>query len=450
MKNHFLQLLFLDGRHFSGNISRMVPAMAAILLSLVSVSCSGPSSGTATSGNDLPVKVEPALIHDLGNEHFGNAVFRHGRKSFRIAASGNRILEFPVQVNAPVTEVVPAGSGRYNNGACAFDINGDGIDEMIVGRNNKEEGTDLLWFEEVPGNTLWNEHLIASVKSEKGDAEKGFHDIMPFETRVSGSVVRGVAVVASRKRLFWYQIPDDPTQLWIEHKIADLTRHEAEHAQSGLAAGDITANGCQDLVCGNFWAECPENPLTGKWIINRYSNWDRKRIPAYPGVPEWVMNERFGGMNQLDLGDLDGDGKIDIVASEAEIPDARLGVFCRDKGNPRTLWKETVIDTSIYCPHSLVVTDVNNDMRPDILVGEMTAGGWYFPRNSSPHLYLYLNLGNLKFRKYILHTGWGIHMMRKAELPEDESVFVFAADEIQPWYEDMTTLLVGWKITAQD
>jgi hypothetical protein len=93
-----------------------------------------------------------------------------------------------------------------------------------------------------------------------------------------------------------------------------------------------------------------------------------------------------------------------------------------------------------------VVADVNKDQRPDIIVGEMTAGGWWFPRNPNPNLYLYVNLGSMKFEKHILHTGWGVHMMRNAMLPTNDSIFVFAADEIQSWYEDMTTRVVGWTI----
>ena len=93
-----------------------------------------------------------------------------------------------------------------------------------------------------------------------------------------------------------------------------------------------------------------------------------------------------------------------------------------------------------------MVTDINKDNRPDIITGEMTAGGWWFPRTPSPKLYLYLNQGNMKFQKYILHEGWGIHMMRNAMLQTSDSIFVFAADEIQSWYEDMTTHIVGWTI----
>jgi hypothetical protein len=93
-----------------------------ILLSLFTGACNGPTSRQNASVSDLPVKVNPMLISQLGPEHFGNAIFRHGLNGPRIAASGNRILEFPVQVSAPAREVVPVSTEKYTNGACTFDV----------------------------------------------------------------------------------------------------------------------------------------------------------------------------------------------------------------------------------------------------------------------------------------------------------------------------------------
>lgn len=409
-------------------------------------SCHRPSK-PGTSDAEMPVKVEPVLIHQLGSEHLGNAIYRIGTEGPRIAASGNRIIEWPIRENAPLTEVVPYKPENYNNGACSMDVNGDGIDEMIVARTVSKEGTDLFWYEEIPGEKLWKEHLIAYVANKGG--EEGIHDIMPFVFKDPGNNIKGVVIVVNRRRVLWYQIPDNVTQQWREHHVADLTDSGAKAAQSGLVTGNIAGNGNPDIVCGNFWAECPAHPDSDPWKVYRYSNWDKRSTPVFPEVPAWVAGERFGGMNQLDLGDMDGDGNADIVATDAEIPNARLGIFRRDLVNPDSLWYETVIDTGLYCPHNLVVTDVNKDSRPDIITGEMTAGGWWFPKTQTPRLYLYLNLGNMKFRKYILHEGRGIHMMVMAKGHHQDNVFVFASDEIQSWYPEMTTHVVGWTISPK-
>jgi len=228
--------------------------------------CHQPDAKMKASDLQLPVKVEPVLISQLGPEHFGNTVYRRGIDGPRIAASGNRILEWSVQESALTMEVVPAGQNGYQNGACAIDVNNDNIDEMILGRTT-QEGTDLLWFEEIPGQKLWKEHLIAFIEDK--DGEKGLHDIMPFEVKVLDKKLMGVVALVNRRYLCWYQIKDDVTQLWKEHFIADLTDYGAECAQSGLVLGDLAGNGRQDLVCGNFWAQCPADPTTDSWKIHR-------------------------------------------------------------------------------------------------------------------------------------------------------------------------------------
>ena len=335
--------------------------VSSLFLSLWIGGCNQSALKKNTSDTELPVIIEPMLIHQLGHEHFGNMVYRRGINGPRIAASGNRILEWPVQISAPTTEVVPPTPESYQNGACVMDVNNDNIDEMIVSRASRQQGTDLFWFEEVPGQTQWREHLIGHVWQKEG--EEGFHDIMPFETKVDNKTVRGVAVVVNRRTLYWFEIPEDYYQPWKQHLITDLREHGAEFAQSGLVLGDIAGNGKHDIVCGNFWAECPADPTTDPWQFYRYCEWDRKIIRPVPGVPDWVNETRFGGMSQLDLGDMDGDGTLDIIVADAEIPDGRLGIFCRDVANPHDLWKESIIDTGLYCPHSLVVTDINGDKR---------------------------------------------------------------------------------------
>jgi FG-GAP repeat len=384
---------------------------------------------------DLPVQVKPMLIAQVGAEHFGNAVYRRGMEGPRIAASGTRILEWPVQESAPATEVVPNRPGRYSNGACAMDVNGDGMDEMIVARQQEpSQGSDVLWFEEVPGQQLWKEHLVGHLAEWEAP-----HDIMPLEMTVQGGAVRGVAVVSARRLLYWFRIPDDPTQAWGKHEIADLQQAGMVGAESGLVLGDLAGNGRPDVVCGDFWAECPADPTAEAWKVRRYCDWDGHPIPG--------RDAGWGGMAQLDLGDMDGDGRLEIVAAEAEIPEARLGVFSRDPEDAAGLWEVALVDTGLYCPHSVVVTDVNGDGRPDILVGEMTAGGWKVPRKPDRKLYLYLNESDLKFRRYVLHSGWGVHMMRMSPRPtRDTGAFIFAADEIQSWYADMVTQVVGWTI----
>ena len=144
---------------------------------------------------------------------------------------------------------------------------------------------------------------------------------------------------------------------------------------------------------------------------------------------------------------MDGDGVNEIIASEAEIENARLGIFKRDPAYPDALWEYHEIDTGLYCPHSLVLADVDNDGSLDIIVGEMTAGGWSFPLHENPRIMAYINHGDYCFKRVTLVEGWGVHEMGVASGRRDGKVLIYAADEIQPQkFPGMNTHVSYWTI----
>jgi hypothetical protein len=93
-----------------------------------------PRADDEAAGAKPPVEVEQKVIAQLGSEHFANAVYRQAKAGPRIAALDDRILQWPITSAAPTEEVVPSepDRGRHSNGGCAIDLNGDGIDEVVV------------------------------------------------------------------------------------------------------------------------------------------------------------------------------------------------------------------------------------------------------------------------------------------------------------------------------
>src|SRR5262249_43188821 len=155
-------------------------------------------------------------------------------------------------------------------------------------------------------------------------------------------------------------------------------------------------------------------------------------------------------MAKLELADMDGDGRLEIVATEAEIPEARLGIFSRDAAQPDGLWKCREIAAGLYCPHSLVLADLDGDRRTDIVIGEMTAGGWSFPLNSRPRIMAYLNRGDGPYAKEMLAEGLGVHEMGLVPKRAGSGIVLFAADEIQPQkFPEMKTHVSTWTIAPR-
>ncbi len=152
-------------------------------------------------------------------------------------------------------------------------------------------------------------------------------------------------------------------------------------------------------------------------------------------------------MDKLALADMNGDGSLEIVASQAEIPNSQLGIFQRDPDRPEGLWSYHAIDHGLYCPHSLVVTDLDGDGRADIIVGEMTAGGWSFPMNPKPKILAYANRGDWRFDRRVLAEGTGVHEMGILPAKHEGRWLIYAADEIQRHkFPEMTTHVGSWLI----
>jgi hypothetical protein len=181
-----------------------------------------------------------------------------------------------------------------------------------------------------------------------------------------------------------------------------------------------------------YWAECPADPRSESWKVHRFGHFD---------------GGGWGGMAKLAIADLDGDGQQDIIASEAEIPEARLGIFSRDTEQPDVLWKYREIDAGLYCPHSLVLADLDGNGKIDIVTGEMTAGGWSFPLNPRPRVRAYLGKADGSFERRDLAVGLGVHEMGLVPPKNEGRISIFAADEIQPQkFPDMQTHVNLWTI----
>ena len=158
-----------------------------------------------------------------------------------------------------------------------------------------------------------------------------------------------LAASSSGGGLFWYQYPH-----WTKHPIA------AGSFTTDMAVGDVDGDGHLDVVIpsdeGLMWYRNPrglgQDP-TGPWQATNLS-------------PEGAR------MHDVEVGDLDGDGRLDIATRHQS-------GFGRGLGNQIHLWKQHTPQQwshrSFACPHGegLALADINRDGRPDVVIG----GRWY-------------------------------------------------------------------------
>lgn len=225
--------------------------------------------------------------------------------------------------------------GRYDDYSCLpVDVNGDGWTDLVSANYRSEK---LYWIEH-PGAGLgpWKVHLIerpgpmetARLVDLAGDGRPA---ILP----------NGVKFAA------WWELKS-PGQ-WIRH---DLPLEATGH---GLGLGDINGDGRADIVTPRGWLEAPQDRARGTW------RWH----------PELVLSRDCSV--PILVCDVDGDGDNDLVWGRGH----RTGLYwleqVRNKTGQRS-WTRHAIDTSWSQAHSLLLADLDNDGRPELIAGKRYLG----------------------------------------------------------------------------
>ncbi len=269
--------------------------------------------------------------------------------------------------------------GEGVDAIAAIDVDGDGRAEVIAQRGGGET-LNLVWLQaqQAPTRGL-GEHAI-------GEVPAASHEI-GAQGQALAQIVEGgqpELAVSSGAGVFYFAIPDDPAAgPWPRTRIC------AEASDEGIAFADIDGDGLLDLAAttGNakgiaWW----RNPGDGS------ADWQRRDVAD---VPNMVYPDRVA------VADLDGDGRTDIVVSEENgQADHAKAYWWRNPGDIRPNWEQQEI-TSRGSLNSLSVADMNDDGRPDLVMGE---------HRGALRLSLWRNLGGGRFIEQLVGEGVESHL----------------------------------------
>lgn len=206
--------------------------------------------------------------------------------------------------------------------------------------------------------------------------------------------------------LVWYGLQEQGVPgIWRKH---ELTKEAAGH---GLGAGDVNRDGKIDIVTMNGWLE---------QVLADEDNWIWH--------PEWKLP---AASIPILVHDVDEDGDSDIIYGLGH----NYGLYWLEQtGNEggRLTWQEHLIDDTWSQPHFMLLTDLNNDGKAELVTGKRYyAHNGHDPGADHPICVYYyaFNVSDRQWRRHVIHegdrVGFGIYSAA-ADVDNDNDVDLLA------------------------
>jgi sugar phosphate isomerase/epimerase len=382
----------------------------------------------SSSRGELPVP-------STSREQTGDAIGRFDRDS----PATDFVLSFRVTGPALVWyRRTPAGWDRYvvekdflplEAGGTAFDVDGDGNPDIIFGEDS--QGSNLYWWENPYPNfdpdVPWKRHII-----KQGGANQ-HHDMIFADVEGTGKP-QLIFWNQGAKTLFLARIPEDPRNSgpWPLTPIFVGTAGEGVQKAAlyaeGMDAYDIDGDGKLDLLAGNYWF--------------KHEGGDRFKPIKVGVIGGRIRAGRFkpGKYPQIVIAPGDGSGPLMIYEC---------------KGDPldETAWVGTrLLDMDLSHGHTLDIGDIDGDGNLDILVAEQ--GKWttkptVLDNPNATARILYGN-GDGTFRATVLDQGEGWHDGRIADFDGDgdldllQKPYAWSAPRVDVWLNNGTGKVRPW------
>ena len=245
-----------------------------------------------------------------------------------------------------VTLPIDPETGRGVDAALLFSVNRAGLTRDILA----EDLPNIVWLHanDSEGKS-WSTRVVAhmpGVKHGNGRTLRQAH-IIPGNKRPD-------IVLSGGGGTFLLRTPDRPeTGDWPIMKITTTDSDE----QKGIGIGDIDGDGHLDVVLS-------------KGVGQTQVEWWRN--PG-DGSPHWIRHLIGNTINMakmIEVADVNGDGRPDVVATDSEAEDCHLFWFEAPSDPIKGEWVRHEIDHGYAGLDSLSVADMNRDGRPDVVIGE--------------------------------------------------------------------------------
>lgn len=302
-------------------------------------------------------------------------------------------------------EIIPVqkfdAANAYSNCFQNFaqDVNRDGWPDQIV---ITFPGAKAIWREN-PKNQAghWKEHTIWRSAGNESPT-------------LTNLLVRGKQTLVfpfDDSQMAWYEPGKDADAEFLSHTISEPKAPGTHKFSHGLGIGDVNGDGRADVLINKGYWEAPPDPRAGPWkfvaanlgpdcaqmytydvngdgladvLTSSAHNigvwwYEQRKGTNNPQFIQHTIDDTFSQSHALVMVDINGDGLMDLVTGKrfwAHGPkgDVRPGDpamlywFELQRKGGKTEWIRHDIDNDSGVGTQIVVTDLNQDKLPDIVI----------------------------------------------------------------------------------
>jgi hypothetical protein len=335
---------------------------------------------------------------------------------------GPALVWYQRQANRWIRNVIEDAALPLEAGGCAHDIDEDGDLDIVWGGDAQSEH---MWWWENPypkfdPETPWRRHVI------KNSGAKQHHDQI-FADVLGRGKPQLIFWNQQAKTIFLAEIPSDPRNSgpWPLRTIYSGQVGEgvdgAAAYPEGIDAVDVDGDGRIDILAGNSWFKHVEGDKFQAIRISRMGG----RIRAGRFKPSKYA--------QIVIAPGDGNGPLRLYE-------------CQDNAVDSACWKgRDLLDREMVHGHTLDIGDIDGDGHLDILAAEMAK--WTTkPELDNPRATAWLLFGDGKgdFFRTALSTGEGWHEGKLADADGDGDIdvvnkpYTWDAPRIDVWLNNGT------------